>query len=74
MRSDSGYEGPDHLNKEKIKPPEDAEWIIKTKDVADSDEYTETVYAVFEVDGETLGMVRLPNPEYLRYLRERMQG
>jgi hypothetical protein len=71
----SGYEGPDYTPGEdkKVKPPEDCTWSITQKNVGDSEE-ADTIYAAFECDGEVLGMVRLPNPEYLRWLRERIQG
>jgi len=69
----SGYQGPDYGEDKKVKPPEDCVWYIVEKKVADSEEFTDVVYASFECDGEVLGMVRLPNPEYLRWLRERIQ-
>jgi len=72
----TGYQGPDYPPDEtkKTKPPEECEWMISQKNVGNAEEDTDTIYAAFEVDGETLGMVRLPNPEYLRWLRERIQG
>jgi len=70
----TGYQGPDYTEEEKkVKPPEECEWYLVENKVGDSSEETGTVYAAFECDGEVLGMVRLPNPEYLRWLRERIQ-
>lgn len=72
---DTGYQGPDYMDEEKsTKPPSECEWRIVQKNVGESERETAVVYAAFEVDGEVLGMVRLPNAEYLRWLRERVQG
>ena len=72
MKISTGYEGPDYMEEEKkVKPPEECEWVVLVKEVADTE--SETLYATIECDKETLGMVRLPNPEYLRWLRERIQ-
>ena len=73
--SDSGYQGPDYTEEKKnLKLPKDCEWLVKVLSVADSDESPDVVFASIEIDGEVLGSVRLPNPEYLRWLRERIQG
>jgi len=73
MKVSTGYEGPDYLEEDKkVKPPEECKWAVLEKKVADSDD--EVLYATIECDEETLGSVRLPNPEYLRFLRERIQG
>jgi len=70
----TGYQGPDYTDDEKkTKPPEECEWLIVQKQVGDTNAESITVYAAFECDGEVLGMITLPNPEYLRFLRERMQ-
>lgn len=71
----SGYQGPNHPDEDKkTKPPEECEWSVSILNVADSDSDTEVVFAAIYADGQVLGSVRLPNPEYLRYLRERIQG
>lgn len=74
----TGYQGPDYIDKddepEKVKTPGDCKWKIQIKNVARSDEYPDTVFAQVEIDGDVVGMVRLPNAEYLRWLRERVQG
>jgi hypothetical protein len=72
MKSTSGYQGPSSDDK-KVDPPNEVEWLIKERQVGGDSEDDDTVYAAFEADGEVLGMVRLPNPEYLRWLRERIQ-
>ncbi|MEE8113049.1 MAG: hypothetical protein V3T23_01720 [Nitrososphaerales archaeon] len=75
--SHTGYQGPDFIDKDddepKTKPPEECIWKIEIKPVARSDEYPETIFAQVEIDGDVVGMVRLPNTEYLRWLRERIQ-
>lgn len=69
----AGYQGPDYLEEKKVKPPEECEWEISVLSVADNDEEPEVVFAAISVDKHILGSVRLPNPEYLRFLRERIQ-
>ena len=71
----SGYQGPDYPSEKKdLKPPEECEWFVVEKKVAESEDFGDIIYARFECDGETLGMIRLPNVEYLRWIRERIQG
>ena len=72
----SGYQGPDYMDEEekKVKPPEECEWKVSVLSVADNEEKPEIVFAAISTDGQVLGSVRLPNPEYLRWLRERIQG
>lgn len=70
----TGYQGPDYMEEEKeVKPPEECEWKLEIKQVGNTSEEIAKIYVTFECDGEVLGMVRLPNPEYLRWLRERIQ-
>ena len=72
----TGYEGPftPDDEEEKTKPPEDCEWELKIHNIADSDSEPEVVFVTISIDGQVLGSVRLPNPEYLRFLRERISG
>jgi len=73
--STSGYEGPDYIEEKKKTPqPADCEWKVEVLQIADSDENPDVVYAAIHVDGQVIGSVRLPNVEYLRHLRERIQG
>ena len=55
-----------------IPPPEEVKWTVQLDRVAEgSDEHF--VYARVEIDGEAIGMLRLPSAEYLRWIRERIQ-
>jgi len=67
--STSGYDG---AKKEELKPPEECEWIVKLNSVASNEDEPDVHYATITVDGEAVGSVRLPSPEYVRYLRERI--
>ncbi len=74
--STSGYQGPDYMEEKKKTPqPEECEWTVEVLKIADnSDENPDVVYAAIHVDGQVIGSVRLPDVEYLRWLRERIQG
>ena len=75
MKDLTGYQGPDYMDKDKeTKPPGECEWYIIERKVGNTSKDITTVYVAFECDGEVLGSLRLPNPEYLRWLRERIQG
>ncbi len=69
----TGYEDPPP-EESKIPPPEEVKWLVQIALVGESVEEKDIVFVTVEVDGESLGLLRLPNGEYLRWLRERIQG
>lgn len=71
--SNSGYDGPEnpHAEKNTIPSPQSRVWEVELEQVGQM-VGGEVVYARIVVDGETLGALRLPNNEHLRWLRERL--
>jgi len=69
----SGYEGPNPKNEpKKLPPPESREWKVRVESIGHSED--ESVFARVDLDGECIGMIRMPNNEHLRWFRERVQG
>jgi hypothetical protein len=71
----TGYDGPDPKRKDekpKIPPPEDRKWEIKTENIGHSED--ESTHVIVELDGEPIGMIRMPDNAHLRWFRERIQG
>jgi len=71
-KATGGYDG-ESLEDQKVKPPEDCEWEVRYLYVGQSEEDPSS-FAVITLDGEPIGSVRVPNSEYIRWLRERIQG
>jgi len=72
MKPTAGYDGPTPEDEEKVKPPEECKWEVRLDSVASAVE-GESHYATILVDDEPLGSMRLPSPDYVRWLRERIQ-
>ena len=54
-------------------PPEEAKWKVEYQPIG-SNESEKTFYVRLDADGKSLGLLRLPSLEYVRWLRERLQG
>lgn len=72
MSIQTGYEDDKHDDEKKLPPPEEVEWKVEHMAIGSSEEDKAITYVRVEVGGKTLGMLRLPNTEYLRWLRERL--
>ena len=69
----TGYEGPDAKKEaEKIPAPETRTWKVLFEKIGHSEEGI--VFVTIELDGLVIGMLRLPNNEHVKWLRERIQG
>ena len=67
----TGYDGPTSEEDEKEKSPEDRTWrVIHNRKILSDD----AIYGIVELDGESIGMIRLPDMEHLGWLRERIQN
>ena len=65
----SGYDGP-HEAEEKCPSPNTRRWEVVFNDSLRGDE--EYVYVRVEIDGEGIGLLRLPDNEHVRFVRERL--
>ena len=70
MSIQTGYN--DRPEKE-IPPPDKAVWKIEITKVGEGEVEKDKIYVRIEIDGDVLGMLRLPSAEYLVWLRERIQ-
>ena len=68
----TGYEGPNAKKElKKIPPPESREWRVNFENVGHSEEGV--VYVSVALDGEVIGMLRLPDNEHVIWIKERIQ-
>ncbi len=56
-----------------IPPPEDVEWKVQITQIGEGEAEKDKVFVRVEIDGDSLGLLRLPNTAYLLWLRERIQ-
>jgi len=69
----AGYEGPDDIEEDKkLKLPEDCLWELAIVSVGSQEDDDDTVYVTCLLDGEPLGSLRLPSPDYVRHLRQKI--
>ena len=72
MSNTTGYEGPTKEEEEEFPSPEDREWkIFPELNIGES--LDGTIILGIELDGERIGMIRVPNNEHIIWLKERIQ-
>ncbi|MCH7479755.1 MAG: hypothetical protein IIC79_00020 [Chloroflexi bacterium] len=70
MSIQTGYE--DRKEKD-IPPPEKVKWRVELSSIGESEHEKDKIFVRIEIDGDVIGMLRLPDTEYLIWLRERIQ-
>lgn len=68
--TNTGYEQDEE--KPKIPLPDSVSWTVELDHVARSLDDPYTMYCTLQIDGKVMGMIRLPNAEYLEYLRNKL--
>ncbi len=72
MTDETGYAGPAPKKElENVPDPEDRKWMVLFEPVAHNEEGI--AFVRIELDGETIGMLRLPNNEHVVWLKGRIQ-
>ena len=71
MSIQTGYE--DRVGKD-IPPPDKVTWKVELSSIGESEHEKEKIFVRIEIDGDPIGMLRLPDTAYLIWLRERIQG
>lgn len=69
----TGYEEKDSGEKKDIPSPNDVTWTCELDHVAESKDDGDTVFCRIEIDNQTVGMLRLPNSEYLEWIRIKLK-
>lgn len=67
----AGYDGSENEESSKIPPPTEASWLVEIQQ--GHVQHPEVVFARLIINGEACGFFRLPNMEYLKWLRQMIQ-